>query len=139
LDAGERNGSPATVLLCFGTKSAQSRALFAASVDCVNSVRLTGSLATDVEVRHYDDRHRASFLLRVERNGTRGVDFLPVVAWNAVADACERLTKGMRVDLAGEIRSRRWEERDGHRRRAVKVVATDVTPAQSQEEAKVAP
>ena len=104
----------------------------------MNSVRLTGSLATDVDVRHYDDRRRASFLLRVERAGTRGVDYLPVVAWNAVADGCERLAKGDRVDLAGEVRSRRWEDGQGQRRRAVEVVATSITAASSHEEATVA-
>jgi single-strand DNA-binding protein len=121
----------------FGTKSRQCRASCDATVDGVNSVRLTGSLATDVDIRHYDDRRRASFLLRVERTGTRGVDFLPVVAWNAVADGCERLAKGDPVELGGEIRSRRWEDGEGQRRRAVEVVATSVTPAQSQEEATV--
>ena len=76
----------------------------------MNSVRLGGSVATDVTVRHYDDRRRATFLLRVERAEGRGVDFVPVVAWNAIADGCEQLGKGDRAAVAGEVRSRRWQD-----------------------------
>jgi single-strand DNA-binding protein len=104
----------------------------------MNSVRLTGSLATEVDLRVYDDRRRASFLLKVDREGTRGVDFLPVVAWNAIADACDPLVKGAAVELAGELRSRRWEDGEGQRRRAVEVVATSIRAAQAHEEAAVA-
>jgi single-strand DNA-binding protein len=100
----------------------------------VNSVRLIGSIATDVSLRHYDDRRRASFLLRVERAEGRGVDFVPVVAWNAVADGCDRLTKGDRATVAGEIRSRRWQDDQGSRHRAIEVVATSVRGAAAREE-----
>jgi single-strand DNA-binding protein len=94
----------------------------------MNSVRLAGSIVTDVSLRHYDDRRRVSFLLRVERAEGRGVDFVPVVAWNAVADECERLGKGDQATVAGEIRSRRWQDDEGKRRRAVEVVATSIRP-----------
>jgi single-strand DNA-binding protein len=101
----------------------------------VNSIRLAGSLATDVDVRHYDDRRRASFLLRVARDGSRGSDFLPVVAWNANADACDRLVKGAAIELRGELRSRRWEDREGRKHRALEVVATRIEAAAPREEA----
>ena len=114
------------------------RAFFAATVDVVNSVRLSGSLATDVDARGYDDRRRASFLLRVEREETRGVDFLPVVAWNIVADSCDGIAKGDRVELDGALRSRRWNDDEGRRRRVVEVVATGVRRLQSAEEAPTA-
>jgi single-stranded DNA-binding protein len=104
----------------------------------MNSVRLGGSIATAVSLRQYDDRRRATFLLRVERAKGRGVDFVPVVAWNAVADGCEPLGKGDRVAVAGEIRSRRWQDDEGKRRRAVEVVATSVQKVASPEEVRTA-
>jgi single-strand DNA-binding protein len=104
----------------------------------MNSVRLEGTLATTVEARVYDERRRASFLLHVGRPERRGADFLPVVAWNAVADACDRLTKGDRVALEGALRSRRWEDAEGRRRRAVEVVATSVRAVSASEEASMA-
>jgi single-strand DNA-binding protein len=104
----------------------------------VNSIRLAGSLATDVDVRHFDDRRRASFLFRVAREGTRGSDFLPVVAWNVIADECESLAKGADVELAGELRSRRWEDREGRKHRVVEVVATRVGKGAAREEAPLA-
>jgi single-strand DNA-binding protein len=104
----------------------------------MNSVRLGGSIATDVTVRHYDDRRRATFLLRVERAEGRAADFVPVVAWNAIADGCEQLGKGDRAAVAGEIRSRRWQDDEGKRRRAVEVVATSVEKVASPEEVRTA-
>jgi single-strand DNA-binding protein len=99
----------------------------------VNSVSLIGSIATEVTLRQYDDRRRASFLLRIERAEGRGVDFVPVVAWNAVADGCDRLAKGDRAAISGEIRSRRWQDDEGKRHRAVEVVATSVRDAAARE------
>jgi single-strand DNA-binding protein len=99
----------------------------------VNSVHLAGSIATDVSLRHYDDRRRASFLLRVERAEGRGVDFVPVVAWNAIADGCDGLAKGDAATVDGEIRSRRWQDDEGKRHRAVEVVATSVRAAAARE------
>jgi single-strand DNA-binding protein len=122
----------------FVTEAAQTRAFPLATVGHVNSVRLAGSIATDVTLRHYDERRRVSFLLRVERAEGRGVDFVPVVAWNAIADGCERLGKGDRAAVAGEIRSRRWQDDEGRRHRAVEVVATSVARAPSPEEVTAA-
>jgi single-strand DNA-binding protein len=95
----------------------------------VNVVALIGNLATDVDVRDVSGGHRrASFLLAVDRRGSRGeADFFEVTAWDRLAARCERfLTKGRRIALDGKLRSRRWEAADGTQRRAVEVVADDV-------------
>ena len=101
----------------------------------MNSVTLIGRLATPVELRTYDERRRATFLLVVEREESRGVDFVPVVCWNEVADGCAQLVKGDRLALDGSVRTRRWEDAGGQEHRAVEVVAAATQPLPAAKEA----
>jgi single-strand DNA-binding protein len=90
----------------------------------VNVVMLIGNLATDVELREVGEgKHRATFLLAVDRPRGDAADFVGVVAWDKQAEACaEQLAKGRRIALDGRLRSRTWEE-GGKRRTAIEVVA----------------
>jgi single-strand DNA-binding protein len=91
----------------------------------MNTVNLTGNLATDVELRELaGDKKVASFLLAIGRGAREaGADFVWVSAWERQAELCaEYLTKGRRVGVVGRLRSRTWEQ-DGKRRDAVEVVA----------------
>jgi single-strand DNA-binding protein len=94
----------------------------------VNSVVLTGNLATDVEVKELsEERQVANFLLAVDRLGSEEADFFRVSAWNKQAELCGRyLTKGRRVGVDGRLRSSSWEDGDGNKRSAVEVVAHHV-------------
>lgn len=94
----------------------------------MNTVSLTGNLATDVELREVaGDKKVASFLLAIGRGAREaGADFVWVSAWDRQAELCaEYLAKGRRVGVVGRIRSRTWEQ-DGQRRDAVEVVANRV-------------
>jgi single-strand DNA-binding protein len=94
----------------------------------VNSVVLTGNLATDVEVKDLgDDKQVANFVLAVDRPGSEEADFFRVSAWNKQAELCGRyLSKGRRVGVDGRLRSRSWEDGEGNKRSAVEVVAHHV-------------
>ena len=94
----------------------------------MNSVVLTGNLATDVEVKELgDDRQVANFLLAVDRLGSEEADFFRVAAWNKQAELCGRyLAKGRRIGVDGRLRSSSWEDGDGTKRSAVEVVAHHV-------------
>jgi single-strand DNA-binding protein len=94
----------------------------------LNSVVLTGNLATDVEVKDLgDDRQVANFLLAVDRIGSEEADFFRVSAWNKQAELCGRyLTKGRRIGIDGRLKSSSWEDSDGNKRSAVEVVARHV-------------
>jgi single-strand DNA-binding protein len=94
----------------------------------VNSVVLTGNLATDVEVKELgDDRQVANFVLAVNRFGSEEADFFRVAAWNKQAELCGRyLAKGRRIGVDGRLRSSSWEDGDGNKRSAVEVVAHHV-------------
>ena len=94
----------------------------------MNSVVLTGNLATDVELKDVgEDKQVANFLLAVDRFGGEEADFFNVCAWNKQAELCARyLAKGRRIGVDGRLRSRSWEDGDGNKRSAVDVVANHV-------------
>jgi single-strand DNA-binding protein len=94
----------------------------------LNSVVLTGNLATDVEVRDVgEERQVATFRLAVDRIGSEEADFFQVSAWNKQAELCGRyLSKGRRVGVDGKLKSSSWEDSDGNKRSSVEVVAYHV-------------
>jgi single-strand DNA-binding protein len=94
----------------------------------MNSVVLTGNLATDVEVRDVgDDKQVATFVLAVDRVRGDEADFFRVSAWNKQAELCGRyLTKGRQVGIDGRLKSSSWEDGEGNKRTAVEVVAHHV-------------
>ena len=94
----------------------------------MNSVMLTGNLATDVEVKELgDERQVATFRIAVDRIGSEETDFFQVSTWNKQAELCGRyLSKGQRVGIDGRLKSSSWEDGDGNKRSAVEVVARQV-------------
>lgn len=110
----------------------------------MNSVTLIGRLATAVELRSYpgndrgEERRRATFLLVIEREASKGVDFVLVLCWNELADGCARLGKGNRLAIDGSIQSCGWEDARGQKQRAVEVVAAATHPLPASKEAPVA-
>ena len=95
----------------------------------MNTVALTGNLATDVELREAGtDTKVAKFVLAVDRPGAdAAADFFRITAWNRQAELCERyLAKGRRVGVEGRLRAHSWEESDGKKRTSVEVVANRV-------------
>jgi single-strand DNA-binding protein len=94
----------------------------------MNSVSLTGNLATDVELRDAGEKQVAKFLLAVDRpSKDGGADFVGVSAWERQGELCAQyLSKGRHVGIEGYLRSHSWETDDGKRRRDVEVVARRV-------------
>jgi single-strand DNA-binding protein len=99
----------------------------------MNTITLTGNLATEVELKEVnalDDtgvKKVANFLLAVDRAGREaGADFVWISAWERQAELCAQyLDKGRRVAVEGRLRTRTWEQ-DGQRRDAFEVVARRV-------------
>ncbi|MDR1740758.1 MAG: single-stranded DNA-binding protein [Synergistaceae bacterium] len=96
-----------------------------------NKVIIMGNLARDPEVRStVDKRTWVRFTVAVDyswksKNGEvqNGCDFIPVVAWDRLAENCGRyLKKGSGVFIEGRIKVRSYEAKDGSGKR----YATDV-------------
>ena len=91
----------------------------------MNSVSLIGNLATDVDLREYDEeKRRATFRIAVHRPSKDDeADFFRVTTWDRQAELCaEHLTKGRKVGVEGWLRQHTWEE-DGEKRSLVEIVA----------------
>ncbi len=99
----------------------------------MNKVILVGRLAQDPEVRYTQSgKAVASFTLAVNRfggqsQGQNTADFVPIVAWERLAETCgNNLTKGQRVLVDGRLQIRSYEANDGQKRRVAEVVAQSI-------------
>jgi single-strand DNA-binding protein len=100
----------------------------------MNQVVLVGRLAQDPEVRYTKTgKAVASFTVAVNRNSFSTqrdpnekdpADFIPIVAWDKLAEMCgNNLAKGTRVLVQGRLQVRSYETQDGQKRRVSEVVA----------------
>lgn len=97
----------------------------------MNKVILVGRLAQDPEVRYTQSgKAVASFSLAVNRFGGGGqkeTDFIPIVAWEKLAETCgNNLGKGQRVLIEGRLQIRSYETNDGQKRRVAEVIASNM-------------
>jgi single-strand DNA-binding protein len=91
----------------------------------LNTVILTGNLASDVELRELgEDKKLATFRLAVDRaTKSDEADFFRIAAWDQQAQLCaDYLSKGRKIGVEGRLRYHAWEDGDQKRSR-VEVVA----------------
>jgi single-strand DNA-binding protein len=91
----------------------------------MNTVILTGNLASDVELREFgEDKRLATFRLAVDRpSRTDEADFFRIAVWDQQAQLCaDYLAKGRKIGVEGRLRYRTWEDGD-EKRSSVEVVA----------------
>jgi single-strand DNA-binding protein len=91
----------------------------------MNSVNLTGNLATDVELREFgEEKKLATFTLAVDRiSKSDEADFFRIAAWDQQAQLCaDYLAKGRKIGVEGRLRHHVWEDGEEKRSR-VEVVA----------------
>ena len=100
----------------------------------LNKVVLIGRLTRDPETRVLASGSSVStFTLAVDRtfksrDGERGTDFIPIVAWGKTAELCgQYLSKGRQTAVAGRIQTRSYDANDGSKRYVTEVVAEEVT------------
>ena len=107
----------------------------------LNVAVIMGRLAADPELRHTPNGVAVtSFTLAVDRSyaraGTeRQTDWIDVVAWRQTAEfVCKYFTKGQLMAVTGSIQTRNYEDRNGNKRKAVEIQATEVNFASSKRE-----
>ena len=107
----------------------------------LNVAVIMGRLAADPELRHTPNGVAVtSFTLAVDRSyaraGTeRQTDWIDVVAWRQTAEfVCKYFTKGQLMAVTGSIQTRNYEDRNGNKRKAVEIQATEVNFASSRRE-----
>jgi len=96
-----------------------------------NRIVLVGNLTRDPEIRYVDGGGKAvtKFALAVNRR-TKGGDeamFIDIVAWDRLGEICNQyLKKGMSALVEGRLAIRKYETKEGEKRTAVEVVASDM-------------
>ena len=96
----------------------------------MNKVILVGRLAQDPEVRYTQSgKAVASFNLAVENNfgNEKKADFIPIVAWNKLAEICgNNIGKGRKILVEGRLQIRSYEDKDGQKTRVAEVIAQTI-------------
>ena len=102
----------------------------------VNKVILIGNLGANPEVKYLSNGTTvANFRMatsenRVNRSSgekTTITEWHRIVAFGLLAEICgEYLNKGKQVYVEGRIRTRSWEDKDGNRKYATEIVATQM-------------
>ena len=98
----------------------------------MNKVILIGRLVKDPEMRYTQSgKGVCSFTLAVDRRfskeGQQTADFIPIVAWNKLAEICgNNLVKGRRISVEGRMQVRNYDAQDGTKRYVTEVIADEV-------------
>lgn len=102
----------------------------------LNKVILVGNLGKDPEVRHLEGGVAvANFSLATsesfkDKSGQRveQTEWHNIVVWRALAEAAEKyLKKGMTIYLEGKLRTRSWDDKEGHKRYITEIVGDTFT------------
>ncbi|AAM25227.1 single-strand DNA-binding protein [Caldanaerobacter subterraneus subsp. tengcongensis MB4] len=100
----------------------------------LNKVMLVGRTTKDLKKLITPSGHPVvHFSLAVDRNytnkeGNRETDFIPVVAWNRLAEILEQYAvKGTLVAVVGRLQTRRYTDGSGKNVRILEVVAEEIS------------
>jgi single-strand DNA-binding protein len=99
----------------------------------LNVVALNGRLTANPELKHTNsDIPVCQFTLAVDRSYVkqgqeRQADFINIVAWRGTAEFCSKFfQKGQLVAIEGSIQTRKYTDKEGNKRKAFEVVASNV-------------
>ena len=102
---------------------------------CLNRVMVIGNLGRDPEMRYTPGGQAVtSFNVAATRtwtaaNGERrdSTEWFNVVSWGSLAEICNQyLTKGRRVYVEGELRTRSWDQPNGQKHFRTELVASEM-------------
>ena len=107
----------------------------------VNCAVIMGRLVADPELRTTPNGISVtSFTVAVDRRFNRQgedrqADFIDIVAWRQTADfVCRYFRKGSMIAVQGSIQTRMYEDKNGNKRKAVDLVADNVSFCGSKNE-----
>jgi single-strand DNA-binding protein len=114
----------------------------------MNICYLVGSLTKEPEMIQGTEKSLCKLNIATRENytkedGTRPSQFFNISVWGRVGESCGKyLKKGSKIAIVGKMQNRSWEDKDGTKKYAMEVVATEVeflsTP-QKDNEVKATP
>lgn len=100
----------------------------------INNAVIMGRLVADPELRTTGSGISvSSFTVAVDRSFVRQgeekqADFIDVIAWRQTAEfICKYFRKGSMIAIQGYIQTRMYEDKNGNKRKAVELVADNVS------------
>ncbi|MGH7755341.1 MAG: single-stranded DNA-binding protein, partial [Vulcanimicrobiaceae bacterium] len=95
-----------------------------------NKIVIVGNLTRDPEIRYVANGSGVTkFALAVNTRRKSGDEtmFIDVVAWDKLGEICNTyLKKGMSTLIEGRLSIRKYETKEGEKRTAVEIVASDM-------------
>ena len=107
----------------------------------LNKVIIGGRITSDPELKQTPSGVSvASFSVAVNRKGKSDItDFFNVTAWRGTAEfITQYFRKGSSICIVGELQNRSWTDKDGNKRYATDIVATEANFVDSKSESPVA-
>lgn len=101
----------------------------------MNKVILIGNLGTDVELRHTQEgtpvanfrMATGKYFKDADGNRKELTEWHRIVVWGKTAEThAEHLKKGSKIGLEGELRTRKWDDKDGVTHYTTEIVATAI-------------
>ena len=100
----------------------------------LNSVVIMGRLVADPELRTTaSGKPVTSFTVAVDKRFNKQgeekqADFIDIIAWRNTAEfVCKHFRKGSMIAVQGSIQTRMYEDKNGNKRKAVEIVADEVS------------
>ncbi len=107
----------------------------------LNCAVIMGRLVADPELRTTTSGISVtSFAVAVDKNFVRKgeerqADFIDIIAWRNTAEfVCKYFRKGSMIAIQGSIQTRMYEDKNGNKRKAVEIVADNVSFCGSKSE-----
>ena len=107
----------------------------------LNNAVIMGRLVADPELRTTGSGISVtSFTVAVDRRFNRQgedrqADFIDIIAWRQTAEfVCKYFRKGSMIAIQGYIQTRMYEDKNGNKRKAVEIVADNVSFCGSKNE-----
>ncbi|HEV3155867.1 MAG TPA: single-stranded DNA-binding protein [Candidatus Baltobacteraceae bacterium] len=95
-----------------------------------NRIVLVGNLTRDPEIRYIASGAavtKFSLAVNTRRKAGEETMFIDIVAWDKLGEICNTyLKKGMNTLIEGRLSIRKYETKEGEKRTAVEVVASDM-------------
>jgi len=108
----------------------------------INKVILIGNLGRDPEIQNLDNGvKKASFSLATseyyknkEGQKIEQTEWHNIILWRGLAEIAEKfLKKGTTIYLEGKIRTRSWDDKEGHKRYTTEIVGDNLTMLSKRE------
>ena len=104
----------------------------------MNKVEISGNIGQAIEVKELDGGKKVcNFSIAHNNEKSKGAapEWFNVTTWNDAAEAMTKFNKGTFVKVSGKLVQDSYDDKEGNKKTAVKIVAFEVSELVKKEEA----